>query len=56
MWLFGIVTLTEMRMTKLIKNRFIGEEWQDLIPEARRLAALNLQQERKRFNQNVELI
>lgn len=56
MWLFGIITLTEMRMTEMIKSHFRREEWRDLIPEARLTAAVNLQRERKRFNQHVELI
>jgi hypothetical protein len=56
MWLFGIITLTEILMTEMIKSHFRRDEWRDLIPEARLTAALNLQQERKRLNQCVELI
>jgi hypothetical protein len=56
MWLFGIITLTEMRMTELVKSHFRGEEWHHLIPEARLHAARNLKLERKRLNQYVELI
>ena len=56
MWLFGIITLTEMRITELVKSHFRGDEWYHLIPEARVQAARNLQLERKRLNQHVELI
>jgi hypothetical protein len=56
MWLFGIVTLTEMRITELVKRHFRGDAWHHLIPEARLQAAQNLQLERKRLNQHVELI
>jgi hypothetical protein len=56
MWLFGIITLTEMRISELVKGYFKGDEWHRLIPEARLQAARNLQLERKRLNQHFELI
>ncbi len=56
MWLFGIITLTELRITELIKAHFDDDEWQNLIPDARLKLAENLQRERKNLNQHCELI
>lgn len=56
MWLFGIITLTELRMTELVKSHFKQSEWHDLLPETRLKTAKSLQLERKRLNQHVELI
>ena len=56
MWLFGIITLTELRITELIKVHFNNDEWHDLIPEARLKLAKNLQQERRQINQHCELV
>ncbi len=56
MWLFGLITLMEMRVTELVTNHFTRDEWQNLIPEARLKAARNLQQERARLNQQCDLI
>lgn len=56
MWLFGIIALTEMRITELIKSQFRSDQWQELLPEARLKAARDLQMERKRLNQHIELI
>lgn len=56
MWLFGIITLMELRITELLKTHFDHDEWHDLIPEARLKLAENLQQERKNLNQHCELI
>lgn len=56
MWLFGIITLTEMRMTELFKSYFKDDGWHKYIPEARLKAARDLQMERRRLNQHYELI
>ncbi len=56
MWLFGIITITEMRVTEVVRSHFSLGEWQGLIPEARLEAARNLQLERKRLNQHCDLI
>ena len=56
MWLFGIITMTEMRVTELVRSHFGHGEWQHLIPEARLKVARNLQLERKRLKQHFELI
>jgi HD domain len=56
MWLFGIITLTEIRVTELIKTHFNGDEWQKLIPETRLKLAIDLQKERQRQNQFPDLM
>jgi HD domain len=56
MWLFGIITLTEMRITDVIKKHFGLNDWQDLIPTARLEAAKAMQLEKMRVNQHSELI
>ncbi|MEH6469103.1 MAG: HD domain-containing protein [Porticoccus sp.] len=56
MWLFGILTLTEMRITDVIKKHFGLNEWQNLIPTARLEAAKAMQLEKARINQQSELI
>ena len=56
MWLFGIITLTEMRITELVVTHFGHSEWQNLIPAARLKIAQELQLERQRLNQHSELI
>ena len=56
MWLFGIITLTEMRITDLIKKHFGLNDWQNLIPTARLEAAKTMQLEKARINQQSELI
>jgi len=56
MWLFGIITLTEMQVTNLIRKHFGQSEWHNLIPAARLKLAQELQLERRRLNQHSELI
>ena len=56
MWLFRIITLTEIRITAVIKKHFGLNEWQDLIPTARLEAAKAMQLEKARINQHSELI
>jgi hypothetical protein len=56
MWLFGILTLFEMRMVQLIKKHFPDESWRSTLPEARMEKAVMLQQERSRRNQHAALI
>ena len=56
MWLFGLITLTEMRLTTLVKELFPGNQWHDLISSTRLKKALELQNERLRRNQHCELV
>ncbi len=56
MWLFGMVTLIEMRMTRMIEQ--IAEEggWKQFLSDGRLKKAEELLEERMRRNQNLNLI
>jgi hypothetical protein len=56
MWLFGMITLMEMRMTRLIELKCPGDTWKPFLSENRLQKAEALLEERKRRNQNLELI
>lgn len=56
MWLFGLVTLIEMRFTELIDRHCPGEAWMAYISDARRQKAQNLLAERRRCNQSLRLL
>jgi hypothetical protein len=56
MWLFGLITLTEMRIITLIKQFFPDNKWQDLLSATRLQKAEQLQEERLRQNQHCELV
>jgi len=56
MWLFGMITLVEMRTTRLIELTCQGDSWKEFLSESRLQKAEALLEERKRRNQNLELI
>jgi hypothetical protein len=56
MWLFGIVTLIEMRFSRLIQTQLCEEEWQACLSEQRLAKAESLLAERRRRNQDLDLI
>ena len=56
MWLFGMITLLEMRTTRLIELKCPGDSWKQYLSESRLQKAEALLEERKRRNQNLELI
>jgi hypothetical protein len=56
MWLFGMVTLLEMRTTRVIELKCPGDSWKKYLSESRLQKAQELLEERKRRNQNLELI
>ncbi len=56
MWLFGMVTMIEMGITRLIEARFPEESWRKLLSEGRVEKAEVLLAERKRRNQDLGLI
>ena len=56
MFMFGIITLAEMLMTEIIRNRYRDGSWQELLSAARLDKAKQLQQERARRGQNVDLV
>ena len=56
MWLFGMVTIIEMRATRLIEQAAPGEEWRQYLSQARLAKAEELLAERTRRNQDLGLI
>jgi CBS domain-containing protein len=56
MWLFGMITLLEMRTTRLIELKCPGEAWRQYLSEGRLQKAVALLEERQRRNQSPELI
>ncbi len=56
MWLFGMVTLLEMRFTDVIQANFEGDTWVECLTESRIGKARNLLEERQRRNRGLGLI
>ncbi|HEY5719512.1 MAG TPA: HD domain-containing protein [Gammaproteobacteria bacterium] len=56
MWLFGIITLTEMTLTELIRARFAGDSWSGHLSESRLHKAGALHAERTRVGQACTLL
>jgi hypothetical protein len=56
MWLFGMITLMEMRVSRLIELKCPGDGWKQFLSESRLQKANDLLEERRRRNQNLELI
>jgi hypothetical protein len=56
MWLFGIVTIVEMYLTQTIKEAHSDDGWQSYLSKSRLEKAVSLYNERRRRNQNIELV
>ena len=56
MWLFGLITLIEMRFLTLIDRRFPEDGWQQYLSERRLEKAAALQQERQRRKQDPRIL
>ena len=56
MWLFGMITMLELRFLTIIERRFDDESWKRYLSPARLDKALQLQQERGRRYQKVSLL
>jgi hypothetical protein len=56
MWLFGMITLVEMRMGRLVEQLCEGENWRQFLSEGRLQKATALLEERRRRSQNLRLI
>ena len=56
MFLFGIITLSEMVITEIIRHRYSDGSWQQFLSEQRLAKAKLLQEERQRRGQIVDLI
>lgn len=53
LWLFGLISLIEMRMLRIIRDRFPGEDWKDLLTAARLSTAMKIFEERRQRNEEV---
>jgi hypothetical protein len=56
MWLFGMVTLVEMRFTRLIEHLCPDDSWKQFLSDSRIQKAEQLLQERNRRNQSLKLL
>jgi hypothetical protein len=56
LWLFGVVSLIEMQMLRLIRERFPDGAWTSLVPPARVEAAKKLFAERQRRNEEANAV
>lgn len=56
MWLFGIITIVEMYLTRSIETIHAEGAWQPLLTKNRLNKALSLYNERRRRNRNCELL
>jgi hypothetical protein len=56
MWLFGLVTITELRVTRLINEVCPQESWRQYLSDGRVQKASELQQERQRRGQSPNLL
>jgi hypothetical protein len=56
MWLFGMVTLLEMRLSNMIERTCPGDEWRQFLSDSRIRKAESLLAERQRRNQDLDLL
>jgi hypothetical protein len=56
MFLFGLITLTEMLMTEILRTRYHDGTWKDRLSAQRLEIARRLQEERSRRGQQVDLV
>ena len=56
MWLFGMVTLVEMRITRIVRESYGNEALAEILTTSRYEKAVQLQTERSRRNRSVDLI
>ncbi len=56
MWLFGMITIIEMGLTRLIEGAYPDGSWRECLSEGRLQKAETLLQERKRRHQDVDLL
>jgi hypothetical protein len=56
MWLFGMITMTEMGVVDLLEERLPGDGWKSLLSQSRLEKAEELQAERRRRHQPSSLL
>jgi len=56
MWLFGMITILEMYITRSIEERFPNGTWKSMLSRGRLEKAREIQEERRRRNQYARLL
>ena len=56
MWLFGLITMIEIRLVQMIRKEYPEDSWQSVISEDRFMKAKAMQEERLRRNHHCSLI
>ena len=56
MWLFGLITMIEMRVVQIIQETLPNDGWQSCLPVERLKKAQLMQAERQRRNQHCDLL
>ncbi len=56
MWLFGMITIVEMRFGSLIESHLPGDSWKEHLSAGRLSKAESLLEERRRRNQDLDLL
>ena len=56
MWLFGLVTIIEMFVTRMVREKYPNDSWRPLMPERLVDKAMMLQTERRRRDEVVDLV
>ena len=56
MWLFGMISIIEMFVSRTLKEKYKDSSWQDELSANRLSKAKNLQKERIRRNQHADLL
>ena len=56
MWLFGLITISEQRVTRLIEQTFPEDQWQELLSPGRLAKARELQALRQKRGQRPTLL
>jgi hypothetical protein len=56
MWLFGLITMIEIRLVQMIRKEYPEDSWQPVVSEDRLKKAKAMQEERLRRNQHCSLI
>lgn len=55
MWLFGIISLLEMRLLQSMREAYPNEEWMSYLPEKRIQAAQDVHAIRRKLNEAIDL-
>ena len=56
MWLFGLITVLERAFAQMIKSRYPGDTWRSRISPGRHELAIKLLDERRRRNEDPDLV